>query len=383
MHDTLSNTTHNIEHMRTTPFSADTFHEASASYSPTIFSLQNTDKKLLLEISENLHITILNTLEEQLKELAQIVLLTSDSQQHSEFIENELLAHKATLFSYGNWIYYPNKRAMVHLLTKQRFWELISSRNQYKITTEEQEILRKKRIGIVGLSVGHCCACCIAQEGLCGELRISDADTLSLSNLNRLRSSVLQLGKNKTEICLQDILAFDPYLPIVPYASGLQDENLYDFCFKGGKLDLIVEECDNLYLKFKIREKARDWGIPVIMETNDRGMIDIERFDLEPNRAPFHGILDPYQAEDIKVFSEKDKIDTILKLVGGSNNISLRLKDSLSAIGSKLTSYPQLSSEVHLGGAITATMARKILLNQHQRSGRYYVDLEKIFNDAN
>lgn len=27
-----------------------------------------------------------------------------------------------------------------------------------------------------------------------------------------------------------------------------------------------------------------------IMDTSDRGLLDVERFDLEPNRPPFHGL---------------------------------------------------------------------------------------------
>jgi len=34
------------------------------------------------------------------------------------------------------------------------------------------------------------------------------------------------------------------------------------------------------------------------METSDRGLLDVERFDKEPSRPPFHGLvgeLDPYE----------------------------------------------------------------------------------------
>jgi len=43
----------------------------------------------------------------------------------------------------------------------------------------------------------------------------------------------------------------------------------------------VIEECDSLDMKFLVREAARDRQIPVIMETSDRGVLDVERFDLE------------------------------------------------------------------------------------------------------
>ena len=54
-------------------------------------------------------------------------------------------------------------------------------------------------------------------------------------------------------------------------------------------LDLVIEECDSLDMKVRVREEARARGIPVLMETSDRGLFDVERFDVEPERPLFHG----------------------------------------------------------------------------------------------
>jgi hypothetical protein len=42
-------------------------------------------------------------------------------------------------------------------------------------------------------------------------------------------------------------------------------------------------------LKILLREKARALRLPVLMETSDRGMLDVERFDLEPDRPILYG----------------------------------------------------------------------------------------------
>ena len=43
-----------------------------------------------------------------------------------------------------------------------------TNRNKYKITPEEEALLSKKKIGIIGLSVGKAIATTIAMERVCG-----------------------------------------------------------------------------------------------------------------------------------------------------------------------------------------------------------------------
>ena len=42
-------------------------------------------------------------------------------------------------------------------------------------------------------------------------------------------------------------------------------------------------------IKAILREGARARRIPVLMATSDRGLVDVERFDLEPQRQILHG----------------------------------------------------------------------------------------------
>ena len=125
-------------------------------------------------------------------------------------------------------------------------------------------------------------------EGLAGELRLADFDTIELSNLNRLPGTVLDLGVNKAVAAARRIAEIDPYLRVVVVPEGIQPDNLGSFL---DGLDLVIEECDSLDVKLLVREAARDRRIPVVMETSDRGVLDVERFDLEPERPIFHGLL--------------------------------------------------------------------------------------------
>ena len=59
-------------------------------------------------------------------------------------------------------------------------------------------------------------------------------------------------------------------------------------------------------MKFAVREHARARRLPVLMATSDRGMFDIERFDLEPDRPLFHGLAGEMTSGDLDALSGTD-----------------------------------------------------------------------------
>ena len=284
------------------------------------------------------------------------------------------------LNEYGIWVYYPWSKRLVHLLDEEEFVTVRTNRNQFKITKEEQRLLNQKAIGIVGLSVGQSIAITIAMERICGELRLADFDTAELSNLNRLRTGVHNLGILKTIIAAREIMEIDPFLKVKLFHDGITKGNMDEFFTGGKKLDILVEVCDGLDIKIESRYKARELGIPVVMDTNDRGMLDVERFDLEPGRPVLHGLAEGLDPVSIKNLSNEDKIPFILKIVG-AETISTRLKTSMMEVEQSINTWPQLASSVVLGGALTTDVCRRILLDQYHESGRYYVDLDDLVKD--
>ena len=130
---------------------------------------------------------------------------------------------------YGVWVYYPWNQRLVHLLDEDEFIEVRTNRNQYKITRSERSILSTKKIGIIGLSVGQSIALTLAMERGFGELRLADFDMLELSNLNRIRTPVHNLGLPKVIIAAREIAEIDPFLIVTCFFDGLTEENLDDF----------------------------------------------------------------------------------------------------------------------------------------------------------
>ena len=153
-------------------------------------------------------------------------------------------------------------------------------------------------------------------EGLAGELRLADFDTLELSNLNRIPGSVLDLGVNKAVVAARRIGEIDPYLRVVTIPEGITPENLGSFL---DGLDLVIEECDSLDVKLLVREAARERRIPVLMETSDRGVLDVERFDLEPDRPLFHGLLAGLRSSDLAGLSIQQKAPYVLRILGAAD----------------------------------------------------------------
>lgn len=281
----------------------------------------------------------------------------------------------------GRWVHYPWSGRLVHTLPPDEFLELRCDRNRLKITREEQLALRRARIGIVGLSVGKMTALTLALEGVGGELRLADFDTLSLSNLNRVRASLHHLGTSKVLSTAHDLYEIDPYLSLALFPRGVSEAELDAFLLGGGKLDLLIEECDDLYMKVRLRERARELGIPVVMDTSDRGLLDVERFDLEPGRPLLHGMIGDLRAESLRGLDREAKLAFVLRLLGEST-ISAGLAASLPEIDETLSTWPQLGSAVALGGAVATDVARRILLGTFRASGRFYVDVEGIVSDA-
>ena len=319
----------------------------------------------------------------QVKELVRS--LTPSVRYTPEELERSAEAHVGGTgwLAYGVWVFYPWSNRLVHLLDEAEFALVRTDRNRNKITREEQAVLSTKRVGVIGLSVGQSIALTMALERSFGEIRLADFDTLDLSNLNRIRSGVHNLGIRKVVNVAREIMEIDPFLKITCFPEGITRDNIDAFCTKGGKLDVLVDECDSVDVKIYARQTAKSLGIPVVMDTSDRGMIDVERFDLEPNRPILHGLIDHLDVEaGARASSNEAKLPFLLAMVG-FERLSPRMRSSLGEVGKTIVTWPQLSSNVVLGGAVAGDAIRRMFLGSFKDSGRWRADMEEILLPAN
>lgn len=282
------------------------------------------------------------------------------------------------LDAYGRWVLYPWSGALVHVLPEDAFRELRSDRNRHKITDAEQARLSAARIGVVGLSVGSTSAVTLVLESIGTRFRLADFDALELSNMNRLRASVADLGVPKVELAARAMYEIDPYLDIELFDRGITEENAERFVVGDGDapLSLLVEECDDLAVKVLLRERARAHGVPVLMETSDGGLLDVERFDLEPDRPVLHGLLHGHDAAGLRDLSKEAKIPLVMRVLDPAH-VSPRAAASMVEIQESVSTWPQLASDIALGGALVGSTARRVLLGELEVSGRFRVDLHE------
>ncbi|MBF6215290.1 Rv1355c family protein [Nocardia puris] len=271
------------------------------------------------------------------------------------------------------WVYYPWRRTLVGLLGERAYRAVRLDRNRNKLTRAEQRRLSGLAVGIVGQSVGHAIAHTLAMEGDCGALRLADFDEIELSNLNRVPGNLFDLGVNKAVVTARRIAELDPYLPVEVFTGGVDDRNLDAFLHG---LSIVVEECDSLDVKFAVREGARRHRLPLLMDTSDRGLFDVERYDLEPDRPPFHGLLGATTAAELRGLSTHDKAPHVMRILD-PKELSARMAASMAEIDETVTTWPQLGSDVQLGAAIVAAAVRRIGLGHKLSSGRTRIDLER------
>jgi nitroreductase len=337
------------------------------------------DRERLLELLKRTPaMQVYDELFSQLRELVRV--LNPSIKYSSAELDAAAKAHPGASegANYGVWVHYPWSRRLVHLLDEVEFARVRTDRNRNKITSEEQALLATKKVGVIGLSVGQSVSLALTQERSFGELRLADYDTLDLSNLNRIRSGVHQLGLKKVVNVAREISEIDPFLKVTCFPEGITTDNIERFLTEGGKLDLLIEECDSVAIKIVSRQKAKALRIPVVMDTSDRGLIDVERFDLEPERPIMHGLvehLDLSKAAEAR--TNEEKLPFVVPIIG-LDTMSKRMKASMLEIESTVTTWPQLASSVALGGALVADVHRRIALGTFTQSGRWFVDPEEL-----
>ncbi len=354
----------------------------TSDYKPFILSPQCTDDRPLLSaLRHSEEVMVTDALTSQLGELIKI---RNPQQRFSPAALTAAIqaqVGETDPADYGVWVYYPWSRRLVHTLDQAEFIQVRTNRNLYKIAPDEQRQLAQKRVGVIGLSVGHAIALTMATERSCGELRLADFDLLELSNLNRVRTGIHHLGVPKVLVAAREIAEIDPFLQVTCFHDGATEATIDAFLDEGGRLDLLIEECDSLDVKVLARFKARAAGIPLLMSTSDRGMLDVERFDREPQRPLLHGLIDHLDPSRLHNLTTEEKVPHILAMLG-LETVSPRGKASMLEVEQSISTWPQLASAVALGGALVGDVARRLLLDQYHDSGRYFVDLEELVQDC-
>lgn len=281
---------------------------------------------------------------------------------------------------HGRWAYFPWRYLATHILSEEEYQLVRTARNQNLITREEQEKFYNATIGIGGLSVGSSVAFALALSGGGKHMKLADMDRLALSNTNRVLAGADRLGMLKVEMAARTIYEINPYAEIELYSEGLAPENIGEFF---GGLDIVIDELDNLAVKYLIREQAKKHRIAVVMaaDNGDNAVVDVERYDLDPQPEFFHGRIGDVSYEALSVLDKFGIGKTITKHIG-PENVTERMQQSLMEMGKTIVSWPQLGAAALINGAAVAYCVRKILNGHSLEHNRALISLdEKLVPD--
>jgi hypothetical protein len=310
----------------------------------------------LEELFEILHPAVINTPEY--------------SEKLSSFISER---SKPSVDLRGDYIYYPWSGLLLHMVPEVDLHTLRTNRTKNLISEDEQHTMGEFTAGIAGLSFGNGIALSLVYNGASNSIKIADRDIFATSNLNRVRVGLPSVDQAKTEVTAHEIYEINPHAEVIVFNDGLTEENLDDFVNGSHNLNIIFDVVDDFSMKVRLRLAAKKAKIPVIMLTSleDSILVDVERYDLDPEAEIFHGLLGDVTDELLtKDMSEQDKVKYAMAIVG-PEHISFR-------IGTKLVSRPHLYGTVSIVCGLAAYILKRIALGEDMPSLRKHLPFNEV-----
>lgn len=348
---------------------------AAGSWRPIAIRLGRGQGDAMRDTCTSRQLQVHDTIDRQLHELAQVRHPAVHGDAMLRAHADEIVRAAGDRDAVGTWWHFPWDGRVVHLLSEDDYYAVITNRNQDKLTAQEQGRLRRKRVGVIGLSVGGEAAVNVAQEHLCGEIWLADFDALDLSNLNRLGAGCDDLGIPKATIVARRIAKLNPYLRVRALHRGVTADDVDDFV-RG--VDLVLEECDSLPIKGLVRQAARRIGRNVLYAADERGFVSIEPYGDDPTLRPFLSDNADAHRSRADFDSPQAFFVALTHWLGGWDAISERSRESLRKIGRELRGYPQLASEARFAAGIVGHLSRLLLLGEGVPAWQGHLDLDEL-----
>jgi molybdopterin/thiamine biosynthesis adenylyltransferase len=349
-----------------------------------IMSSPNAVSKLNELVKRSSILSIVDTYDEQFAELqlslnAHLYRANEKVQKHS--IEEALEEHYGSSESWrlGAWIYYPWKNQLNHILAPNDFNKLRTIRNRDLITKDEQQILQDFSVLCAGMSVGSASALSLVLSGISRNIIIADGAVISGSNLNRILAGVSDIGMEKSLVIARMMYEMNPYLNVHRHDKIIAG-SMSKLFEQPWQTSAVIDEVDDLEVKIRLRLEARKRKLPVFMATElaDSVMLDVERFDLEPERPIFHDLIPGIEEVlDRKDLNHREWMKYAARIIG-TKNMPIDMQKSLMKIGSTIVTHPQLGSTVMMTGGVTTFAVKQVALGKSMPSGRFNISLNDI-----
>jgi hypothetical protein len=283
----------------------------------------------------------------------------------------------------GVWIYFPWSKDCIHMLGEHDYYCLRTNRNRNLINVKEQKILSEFVVGITGLSIGSNIAVGLVHQGISNSIKLADVDRLETSNLNRVKAKLRHIDMSKIEFVCQEIYEVNPFADITPFPNGVTKDSIDDFFCSEPVPRVVFDEIDDIEMKIRLRLKAKEVGVPVIMFSNvgDKIIIDVERYDLDKKLEIFNGVLGDISNEVLagEEITDLKRNEYAVRIVE-RKNVSQRALSSVKEINKTLVGRPQLNSTVTVSSGFAIAFIKRLALDESLPSGRQVIDIESVCN---
>ena len=162
------------------------------------------------------------------------------------------------------------------------------ARNVPALSEAECELLRRKRVLVVGCGgLGGHLIDMLARIGI-GSLRVVDGDAFEPSNLNRqLEALDSTVGLPKAEAVARRVRDINPYAVLHPMEALYNADNREQFFPAGCRYDYIVDAIDLVSCKLDLAETARRLDVPLIMALGTGNKLDPSLLRLADISEPY------------------------------------------------------------------------------------------------
>lgn len=321
-----------------------------------------------------------NTIKEQLKEYKEIYIMfhggdeNSFDQHIADTISNNGVLGEYVFFNWG-------EKSIFNILPHKMHYELITWRNKDKILHEEQEIIAKKKLAIVGSSVGSFTSKILSKSGF-QHFKIAEPKNMKPSNAPRMYAdSIRNYGIHKLIPLVQTIYEFNPYAVIETYQNGINEGNL-DFFFKD--IDVVIDAADDATAKTLIHNQCEKLRLPLVYGFDEMGSLIVHRYDrpeLNTYNPPRFSLQD---LADLKTASHEDYILKLIEFIPGENGLkrlTQRQQDTIAGMLNETRGgFSQLAWEAALFGSCLSKATIDIVLG-NDISGVRFIDLDVLITE--
>ncbi|MEG1621768.1 MAG: tRNA threonylcarbamoyladenosine dehydratase [Alistipes sp.] len=153
-------------------------------------------------------------------------------------------------------------------------------RTELLLGVEKLQKLESAHVLIVGLGgVGAYAAEMIARAGV-GQMTIADADTVSISNINRqLVALHSTIGRQKAEVLAERLRDINPKLHLTIVNQYIKDEATYTL-LDSAHFDYVVDAIDTLSPKLALIAATLERGFPLVSSMGAGAKVDPTKLEI-------------------------------------------------------------------------------------------------------